>query len=320
MEALYVPDFGASLLSVLQLNKDGYNVIFYSRTATAYISLDTLTEQPHGRCPAGSLSYILLGSSIRVQAHLANADSNYRSDSADSNESVPPSPDSDLAPGVSVPPTKREDIQIWHQHLAHLNFTDIRKLLPKQPYIEKKSTNPAMCDICIKAKAKEKFQRKIPARRASKPLVLIHSHMCGPLGTVSQSGRRYYILYIDDFSRYSWVCFLCSKALSEVCKVFRNFKTLVELQLRYQITRFRCDNGKGEFDNEAFQSILLEYGIMFEPSPPYSQHKNSVWERMVQTHNAKVRAMLLDSCLPASMCADVTLGLSRNQSVRRIKT
>jgi len=106
MEALYVPDFGAFLLSASQLNKDGYNVIFHSRTATAYISLDTLTEQPLGRRPAGSLSYILLGSSIRVQAHLANAESTYRSDSADSNELAPPSPDSDSAPGVSVPPTK----------------------------------------------------------------------------------------------------------------------------------------------------------------------------------------------------------------------
>jgi len=176
-----------------------------------------------------------------------------------------------------------------------------------------------MCNICIKAKAKEKFQRKIPARRASKPLELTHSHMCGPLGTASQSGHWYYILYIANFSRYSWVCLLCSKASSEVCKVFRDFKTLVELQLRYQITRFRCDNGKGEYDNEAFQSILSEYGIMFEPSAPNLQHKNGVSERMVQTHNAKARAMLLDSCLPASMCTDVTLGLSHNQSVRRIK-
>jgi len=173
---------------VPQLNEDGYDVIFRSRTSTAYITSDTLTEQPLGRRPTGLLSYILLGSSIRAQAHVANADSTFRSDLADSNESPPASLDLDSAAGASVPPTKREDIQIWYRRLAHLNFADIRKLLPKQSYIEKESTNPATCNICIKAKAKEKFQRKIPARRASKPLELIHSDMCGPIGTASQSG------------------------------------------------------------------------------------------------------------------------------------
>jgi len=96
------------------------------------------------------------------------------------------------------------------------------------------------------------------------------------------SGRRYYILYIDDFSRYTWVCFLRSKSSSEVCTVFRDFKNLVELQLKHCITRFRCDNGKGEYDNKAFRSILTEHGITYEPSPPYTQHKNGVSERMIR--------------------------------------
>jgi len=167
-----------------------------------------------------------------------------------------------------------------------------------------KETKFTTCDICIKAKAKEKFQRKVPARRATKPLELIHSDLCGSISPQSQSGRRYYILYIDDFSRYTWVCFLRSKSPAEVCTVFRDFKTLVELQVQHQITRFRCDNGKAEYDNEAFRSILTEYGITFEPSPPYTQHKNGVSERMIQTHNAKARAMLLDCTLPSNMWAE----------------
>jgi len=138
----------------------------------------------------------------------------------------------------------------------------------------------------------------------TKPLELIHSNLCGPISPQSLSGRQYYILYIDDFSRYTWVCFLRSKSSSEVCTVFRDFKNLVELQLKHRITRFRCDNGKGEYDNEAFRSILTEYGITFEPSPPYTQHKNRVSERMIQTHNAKAHTMLLDCTLPPSMWAE----------------
>jgi len=60
-------------------------------------------------------------------------------------------------------------------------------------------------------------------------------------------------------------------------------------------------DGKGEYDNEAFRSILTEFGITFEPSPPYTQHKNGISERVIQTYNAKARAMLLDCSLPPSM-------------------
>jgi len=127
---------------------------------------------------------------------------------------------------------------------------------------------------------------------------------CGPNRPQSLSGRRYYIQYIDDFSRYTWVFFLCSKSSSEVCTVFRDFKNLVELQLKHCITRWRCDNGKGEYDNEVFPSILTEYGITFEPSPPYKQHKNGVSKMMIQIHNAKAHAMLLDCTLPPSMWAE----------------
>jgi len=228
-----------------------------------------------------------------------------RSDS----ESVPHS-DSELAhrsDSESAPRSDsafQTDIQTWHQHLDDLNLSDVRKLLPKGSYSEKETATSMACDIYIKAKVKEKFQRKVPARRATKPLELIHSDLCGPISPQSPSGRRYYILYIDDFSHYTWVCFLHSKSSSEVCTVFRDFKNLVELEVKHHITRFRCDNGKGEYDNEAFRSILTEYSITFEPSPPYTQHKNGVSEIMIQTHNATARAMLLDCTLPPSMWAE----------------
>jgi len=60
VEALYVPDFGASLLSVPQLIKDGIDVSFCSHLRTAYITSEGFTEQPLGRCAPGSISFVLL--------------------------------------------------------------------------------------------------------------------------------------------------------------------------------------------------------------------------------------------------------------------
>ena len=78
----------------------------------------------------------------------------------------------------------------------------------------------------------------------------------------------------------------------------------IKTQFNYTIKRFRCDNRKGEYDNTLFKSILTAGGISFEPSPAYTQHKNGVSERMIQTLKAKARAMLLDAQLPPPFWAE----------------
>ena len=205
LEALYVPDFGASLLSVPQLIKKDIDVSFRSNSRTAYITSVGFTEQPLGRCLPGSMSFVLLSKAASKPTSVTAYQANFPSCRTDSETTL--RTDVDSRPQKASEPisvcqsTGREDIEIWHRRLGHLNFSDIRKLLPKGSYSQKAITNA--CDICIKAKAKEKFQRKAPARRASKPLELIHSDLCGPISPASQSGRRYYILYIDDFSQYT---------------------------------------------------------------------------------------------------------------------
>jgi len=75
----------------------------------------------------------------------------------------------------------------------------------------------------------------------------------------------------------------------------------------YDIKRFRCDNGRGEYDNKFFRSILAAREIRFEPAPPYTQHKNGVAERMIGTLTEKARAMMLDSQAPMELWAEAIL-------------
>ena len=73
---------------------------------------------------------------------------------------------------------------------------------------------------------------------------MVHSDVCVPMSVHSFSGYSYYVTFIDDYSRKTWIYFL--KAKSEVFERFREFKTLMENQTRKKIRVLRIDNG-GEY-------------------------------------------------------------------------
>ena len=116
---------------------------------------------------------------------------------------------------------------------------------------------------------------------------------------------RYYIIFIDDLTRYTFVFFLKVKQAEESRKCFENVLNYVNTQFpEYKIKRFRSDNGKAEYDNSLFRELLASKGIVFQPSPPYTQHKNGVSERMIQTLNSRARSMLIDANLPITFWAE----------------
>jgi hypothetical protein len=66
----------------------------------------------------------------------------------------------------------------------------------------------------------------------------------------------------------------------------------------YQIKRFRCDKGRGEYDNKTVRSVLTAGGTTYEPFLPYTHHKNGVAERIIRTITEKARAKMIDSQAP----------------------
>jgi hypothetical protein len=65
--------------------------------------------------------------------------------------------------------------------------------------------------------------------------------------------------------------------------------------MRYEIKRFQCDNGRGEYDNKPWRFVLAACGTTYETCPPYAHHKNGIAERMIRTITEKSRAMMIDS-------------------------
>jgi hypothetical protein len=120
-------------------------------------------------------------------------------------------------------------------------------------------------------------------------LQLVHSDVFGPVLIPSLGKSVYYVSFIYDFSRNTWIYFLRKK--SEVFDRFKEFKTLVDNQIEKRIKVLRTDNG-GEFCRNEFEEFCKKCGIARQKTTPYTPQHNGVAERMNRTLMEKERCML----------------------------
>ena len=99
------------------------------------------------------------------------------------------------------------------------------------------------------------------------PFSLVHSDVWGPAPHNSRNGFSYFLLFVDDCTRMSWVFFLKKK--SEVFEKFVSFFNLVQTQFQKQIKVLRSDNG-GEFVNSTMQHFFQEKGLIHQTTCPYT--------------------------------------------------
>ena len=162
-------------------------------------------------------------------------------------------------------------------------------------------TSPLLCQGCIEGKLHRKPLPKDGGHRTRKPLEIIHSDACGPMSTTSLGGARYFLTYIDDYSRKVWVYML--KAKGECLEKFKEFKALVETQSDHKIKVFRSDNG-GDYISKGFRRFLKEHGIKKQTSTPYRPQQNGVAERANRTIVEMARSMLHAQNLKKSFWAE----------------
>jgi hypothetical protein len=136
------------------------------------------------------------------------------------------------------------DYEMWHRRMAHLGHGALKIMSRIVTGIPSFSTEHH--EIC-KGCALGKFVRA-PFPRSdykSKGIVdLVHTDIYGPMSSMSIGGKfKYYINFIDDFSRKTWIYFLIGKTSEEVLKRFKEFKALVETQTWRRIKILISDNG-----------------------------------------------------------------------------
>ncbi|MCO5603804.1 hypothetical protein L7F22_057956 [Adiantum nelumboides] len=154
-----------------------------------------------------------------------------------------------------------------------------------------------VCEPCQLGKQHRVAFPKQASTRASAPLALVHTDLCGPMSTSSLSGLCYMLVLVDDFSRYTWVSFL--KLKSEAFGSIRDWKAMVEKEKDLKVKSIRSDRG-GEFLSENFARWCKSEGIRRQLTTPYTPSQNGVVERKKRTIMEMARAMLAHASLPRS--------------------
>ncbi len=278
---LHVPELGYQLLSVPTFDKSGLNTSFHSR-----------------RCWIQKDNTLLATATMRGNLYEL--------------DTTRPSIHQSLIAQSTI---------IWHQRLAHVQPSTIIEM-SKSGAVRGLDINHSMkdeltCTGCVLGKGHRQAIPKKSNTRATKLLELVHSDVNGPLEVPSLGGSRYFVTFIDDFSRWTSLytmiakleTFDCSKKyhahaerhtgakIGSVNVIRRSRKTAEELKA------LRTDNG-GEYLSNAFKSYLQQHGIQHQLTVTYTPQQNGVAERMNRTLVDCVRSLLQTAKLEKKFWAE----------------
>jgi transposase InsO family protein len=160
------------------------------------------------------------------------------------------------------------------------------------------------CDTCVLAKHRRGVFPKQSKYRADKALELVHGDLCGPVKPVTPGGRCYFLLLINDATRYMRVVLLIAK--SEASSVIKCIQAVAEKECGRKLRVLRTDNG-GEFTAAEFTAYCADEGITRHFSAPYTPQQNGVVERQNQTVVAMTRALRKQRRMPAEFWGEAVV-------------
>jgi hypothetical protein len=180
------------------------------------------------------------------------------------------------------------DASVWHSRLCHLNFGSMSRLSSLNLIPNLSIVKDSKWQSCVQFKQSRKPHKAAEEGHLA-PLELIHSDIYEMNGVLTEGGQRYFMIMIDDASRYCYVYLLKTK--DEALNYFKTYKAKIENQLEKKIKCFRFDRGGEYFYNE-FDLFYAEHGIIHERMSPYLPQSNGVVERKNHTLSELVNSIL----------------------------
>eukprot|EP00253_Pinus_taeda_P009048 PITA_09048 len=198
-----------------------------------------------------------------------------------------------------VPYLKKNLISARLRHMSEkgMQILHSKNLLPSLNYVDLK-----LCDKYVYGEQKRVRFLRVGKEKKSGKLELVHTDVWGPTQVSSLGGSHYYVTFIDDATRKTWI--YCIQNKSDVFDTFKKWKALVENETGKRLKCRRLDNG-GEYCSKEFDRYCSENGIRREKTVPGTPQENGVSKRMNKTIMERARCMRLHARLPLQFWADV---------------
>ncbi|KAK2433017.1 putative mitochondrial protein [Trifolium repens] len=197
--------------------------------------------------------------------------------------------------------TNKEKILLYHCRLGHPSFEIIKMLFPS--FFSKLDVESLHCEVCELAKHK-RVSFPMSNKISTFPFYLVHTDVWGPSNVPNVSGAKWFVTFIDDCTRVTWVYLLKHK--SEVSSIFLNFHSMIKNQFGANIKRLRSDNAKDYFNN-VLNSFCQKEGIIHESSCVKTPQQNGVAERKNGHLLNQTRALLFQNNVPKSFWGEAVL-------------
>lgn len=186
---------------------------------------------------------------------------------------------------------------VMHQRLGHLHSRALQRFCNTQ------GKSDTMCTSCIMAKSHRRpFKSHLP--RADRLLYRVHSDVVGPFETTTPSGKRYFVTFIDEYSKYTRVYLLARKA--EVFNKFKEYLQVAERHTGKRLCILKSDCG-GEYRSSKFISFAATHGVILEQGPPHTPEHNSIAERYNRTIMERTRAQLIHAGAPKRLWGEFVM-------------
>ncbi|GJW39214.1 retrovirus-related pol polyprotein from transposon TNT 1-94 [Tanacetum coccineum] len=210
---------------------------------------------------------------------------------------------------------------LWHRRLSYLNFGAINYLAKNslvRGLFKLKFEKDYLCSACAMGKSKKKTHKPKSEDTNQEKLYLLHMDLCGPMRIESVNGKKYILVIVDDYSRFTWVKFLRSK--DEAPDFIVKFLKMIQVRLKATVRRIRTYNGT-EFVNQTLHEYYEKVGISHETSVARSPQQNGVVERRNRTLIEVARTMLIYAKAPLFLWVEAvaTACYTQNRSLLRLR-
>nr|GEX49637.1 putative ribonuclease H-like domain-containing protein [Tanacetum cinerariifolium] len=187
---------------------------------------------------------------------------------------------------------------LWNRKLSHLNFSTINDLTKHDlvdGLLKFKKSKDHLCSACERGKSKKySHQPKLVPSTHSK-LEWLHMDLCGSMRVATINGKKYILVIVDDYSRFTWIYFLPIK--DETLEIIKKFIAQFQLNYNAKIHKIHTNNGT-EFKNATLKAHYEKLGLMQQFSNAQMPQQNGVVERRNHTLIEAARTMLIFLRLP----------------------